>query len=397
MQRVLLSSALASVGIALVACGVDQVSVHGDDPIASVSEPLSLDYLTGASLPPKTLVFTFDDGPGEKTGDISTYLKSEGIRAVFFVNGKAGGPTKDPWPSAPASGDAILAKVAADGHLVANHSATHRDLTTEVPANQLIQELAVVDNDIAPYTQPNLLFFRPRYGSWSSAVHSALKNSPMNKYVGPIGWDIGGTSDNYPNAAADWACWQGALDRKGSATPLQCSNAYIKEIDRVGKGIVLMHDAIFIKNNPKNGGTLEMLKDMVPDLKKKSYTFVRLDEVPDVAIALRCRDCDDGDECTIDSCDAARGCVHVADPVCMAERNANTDLGNEEAVDTDPPETGADNASTVVIGTIDYLDGFTANSGGSCNVGRAHGGQGAVALGALAWFFGRRRRRPASH
>ncbi len=58
--------------------------------------------LRGASLAPRQLAFTptptrrsassrpsaVDDGPGPRTGELSKYLKSQGIPAVFFMNGR---------------------------------------------------------------------------------------------------------------------------------------------------------------------------------------------------------------------------------------------------------------------------------------------------------------------
>ncbi len=114
----------------------------------------------------------------------------------------------------------------------------------------------------------------------------------MNKYIGPIFWDIGGTARGYPKAGADWACWQGQLyntngtlaNGDGYATTVQCSNAYIAEINSFGKGIVLMHDPY----SYALGSTVDMVKDMVPKLKALGYTFVRADKVPDILALLGC-------------------------------------------------------------------------------------------------------------
>ena len=38
-------------------------------------------------------------------------------------------------------------------------------------------------------------------------------------------------------------------------------------------------------------------------------------------------DCDDADPCTIDTCDAVLGCLHVPDPLCMATALATRVLG----------------------------------------------------------------------
>ena len=83
----------------------------------------------------------------------------------------------------------------------------------------------------------------------------------------------------------------------GRRSVTECGDAYIREIDAVGKGIVLMHDPYFIDmNNPESGGTYQMVQYVVPLLKTKGYKFVRVDEVPDIAALLPAtqRDADAG-------------------------------------------------------------------------------------------------------
>ena len=78
-------------------------------------------------LPPGTLCFTYDDGPGQadpgsdgpgpRTAEIGEYLHSQGVPAAFFAVGKF----------AETSGE-ILAGLRSRGHLVANHTFDHPSL-----------------------------------------------------------------------------------------------------------------------------------------------------------------------------------------------------------------------------------------------------------------------------
>ena len=273
---------------------------HDHGKTAKVSQDLSSANFNGTSLALKTLSLTFDDGPGPRTKELSIYLKTQNIKATFFMNGARLAATGLPNPNGinPVADPAgTLAQVLADGHLVANHTTTHRNLTSEVPDGQRVQELSDTDTDITGFVSPsNHLLFRAPFGAYNGAVFNTLSVSAMNKYIGPIYWEAGGFSDQYPNAAADWACWQGSLyagaskvniagaGNLGYATTVQCGDAYIKEIDSFGKGIVLMHDPY----EWAQGSTVDMVKYIVPILVGKGYSFVRLDDVPAIAAALPC-------------------------------------------------------------------------------------------------------------
>ena len=45
--------------------------------------------LMGHGLPSGTVSLTFDDGPGPRTVELSKFLKAEGVRGTFFIQGSA--------------------------------------------------------------------------------------------------------------------------------------------------------------------------------------------------------------------------------------------------------------------------------------------------------------------
>src|SRR5258708_2572876 len=61
-----------------------------------------------------TIALTFDDGPNANTEEVLDVLKKYNIKATFFIVGNMA--HKHP---------ATLKRIAAEGHLLANHSATH--------------------------------------------------------------------------------------------------------------------------------------------------------------------------------------------------------------------------------------------------------------------------------
>ena len=251
------------------------------DKTCSGAQALQAVGLRGTSLPAKTIALTFDDGPGDRTKILSEYLKKEGIQAAFFVNGRSMG----------LNAQEILQQLVDDGHLVANHTETHRSLTGTATATprltdgEVIQELADTDTKIDPFVPSKRFLFRPPFGDYDGTTHGQLASSPMNKYIGPILWDVGDKMDEKAGRVADWDCWQDGSDGK-RLTVQACGDLYVTEIKHAGKGIVLMHDPYFNDQDPAQEGTVEMVMHMVPILKEAGFKFTRVDKVPEINALL---------------------------------------------------------------------------------------------------------------
>lgn len=272
------ASLVACALLTIAACDDDRTDTRrATEPTCQGQLAISTEIVVGTTLPPKTLALTFDDGPGLRTAELSTWLAARGIRAGFFVNGKMLG-----------GGSSVLAQLVADGHVVANHTQTHRSLTgrstgaARLPDEEVTSELALTDALIAPYTGGRFMFRAP-FGDFDGVTAATLAASPMGKYVGSIGWEIGDHMG--PAQAADWDCWTPGADGV-VMTPEQCGALYVQEIEAVGRGIVLLHDPYFVGDDPARGGTVDMVKAIVPVLEAKGYSFARIDEVPAIAALL---------------------------------------------------------------------------------------------------------------
>lgn len=234
------------------------------------------------SLAANQLALTFDDGPGSRTAELSTYLNSQGIHATFFINGHCF-DQYNPCGNGLAANN-ILLQLKNDGHLIANHTQDHYDLTdaTRFPSTPegdtgILNELSQTHSIIEPFVDQGHFLFRPPYGNWDQRSYQLLGSSSMNKYLGPVRWDIGGMmTDTF---AADWDCWQNTSG-KGIQTSSQCGDRYLNEVRSVGRGIVLMHDSDQI--NATIGNTVDMIKYLIPILKSQGYSFVRADQVPEL-------------------------------------------------------------------------------------------------------------------
>ena len=209
------------------------------------------------------IALTFDDGPNAHTEEVLDVLKKLHVKATFFIVGKMA--HRHP---------ATLARIAAEGHLLANHSADHELLSGKYDRNPdlLLDELRDVDDQIAPLMKPgDKLYFRAPYGAWKSA-HANILNADerLRDYVGPIFWDVGGdtttTRDGYVMSAADWNCWGQGWSAK------TCAKGYLREIRRKDGGVVLMH-CIHVRS-------AKLVAAVVPALLEEGYTFVRLDQLP---------------------------------------------------------------------------------------------------------------------
>lgn len=239
--------------------------------------------LKGNLLPDKTCCLTYDDGPGETEGDgpgpktrrLGEYLHRLKIRAAFFLVGRHIERRPD-----------LVRELAARGHLVGNHTYTHPGLASLSDEPLLIdQELQRTDAAIQALAPSPWTFLRPPYGNWRDVDASTGRDRPRSRVAeianrlplahrcfGPVNWDL---------CAEDWNFW-----RRGDS-PERCAEAYLEEIERIGRGIILMHDSSADDPEARAGnGAFEATALLVPKLLERGYRFVGLDEIPQIQSAL---------------------------------------------------------------------------------------------------------------
>jgi len=209
------------------------------------------------------IALTFDDGPNAHTEEVLDVLKKYNIKATFFIVGHMAHLHP-----------ATLKRIANEGHLLANHSATHvlMGASYDTDPEKLRAQLRDVDEQIEPLMKPgDKLFYRAPYGAWNSD-HADILNADakLRNYIGPIYWDIGGdismSRDGYVMSSADWDCWH----LKWSAQT--CAKGYLREIRRKDGGVVLIH-CIHVQS-------AALVAAVVPALIEEGYSFVRLDQMP---------------------------------------------------------------------------------------------------------------------
>ena len=140
--------------------------------------------LSGTSLPDKTLVLTFDDGPHSKyTPAILEILATFKAKAIFYEVGENLGRLDDSGGLKMTKASAESRKVLAAGNLIGNHTFTHPflpKLSKEKVAGELDQGSRLV-KEVQP-AAPTL--FRPPYGALSGSVQQDIASRKMRTMPG---------------------------------------------------------------------------------------------------------------------------------------------------------------------------------------------------------------------
>jgi peptidoglycan-N-acetylglucosamine deacetylase len=114
----------------------------------------------------KVVALTFDDGPhGQLTPKLLDLLKRENVRATFFVLG-----------SLVEANPAIVQRMAAEGHEVANHTWNHPrlpSLSAEKFAHQIRDTTEIIEKN----TGKKVTLTRPTYGLYNERVKNELLDS----------------------------------------------------------------------------------------------------------------------------------------------------------------------------------------------------------------------------
>lgn len=117
---------------------------------------------------------TFDDGPAEDTGALLGVLAHHGVRATFFLVGERVSARRD-----------LVARMAAEGHVLGNHSWDHPDLRTlslESVREQLERTSDAIE--LAAGVRPEV--FRPPFGYTSPAIEETALSVGMSTQL----WDV---------------------------------------------------------------------------------------------------------------------------------------------------------------------------------------------------------------
>ncbi|WP_326828934.1 polysaccharide deacetylase family protein [Streptosporangium sp. NBC_01810] len=182
----------------------------------------------------RCVALTYNDGPGPETARLLDILRAHGARATFFTLGSNASTRPD-----------LLRRIRDEGHLVANHTWSHRDLTMLTPT-EIADQLTRAQHAIAPIIGQAPTLVRPPYAGVDTQVASIA--SRLNMAVVRWNVDPDDQQDRPPRAIAD------------------------RTVTRVEPGaIVLMHDS--------HPAAVDAVPEILRRLSAAGYTFVTVPEL----------------------------------------------------------------------------------------------------------------------
>ncbi|NUP66852.1 MAG: polysaccharide deacetylase family protein [Nonomuraea sp.] len=182
----------------------------------------------------KCVALTFDDGPGPYTGRLLDLLADAKARATFFTVGTSA-----------AAQPGLLRRMSAEGHLIGNHSWSHRDLSKQ-PTSRIADSFERTKDIVRAAIGQEPTLARPPYG----AVDEDVRDVAREMGLALVGWDV--NTRDQPGAKA--------------------SEIAKRAVEKAHPGaIILLHDI--------NRGSVDAVPDILKELRGKGYTFVTVPEL----------------------------------------------------------------------------------------------------------------------
>lgn len=225
--------------------GTGEISPDSDVPGMDGEQAVDGDGDRGVATEPgkevKRVALTFDDGPDLKyTTAILDILKEEDVKATFFVVGIQ----VEKYPD-------IVLRMIDEGHVVGNHTQGHKDLS-KLSKAQMLKQIEEADQAIEEAIGVRVPLFRAPYG----AVSELLKETLAEQGRRLVGWTVD---------TRDWA-----------GTSIADMRDMIRK-ETKSDGIILMHSF----GGKHIANTVEMLPDVIRDLRELGFAFVTVDDIPE--------------------------------------------------------------------------------------------------------------------
>ncbi|MBO5711772.1 MAG: polysaccharide deacetylase family protein [Acholeplasmatales bacterium] len=187
----------------------------------------------------KKIYLTFDCGyENGYTLDILNTLKENDVKAIFFITGHYLDSSSD-----------IVKKMIDEGHIIGNHTTSHKDFTKSSDEEILKDIKSLEDNFYIKFNIPMSKYVRPPRGEYTLASQRLLNNNGYKS----VFWSL---------AYVDW----------NKDTYHGNHYSYNKVMNKIHNGaVILMHTVG--KDNAVD------LDDIIKGLKNEGYIFSSIDEL----------------------------------------------------------------------------------------------------------------------
>ncbi|WP_353951786.1 polysaccharide deacetylase family protein [Knoellia sp. S7-12] len=183
------------------------------------------------------LALTFDDGPSEITAQLLDVLKEKNVKATFFLQG-----------AHVVAHPELVRRIHDEGHIIGNHSWSHRTFDTLTDAEAL-DELVRTNDAIAKITGVTPQLFRYPQGVESDSGNKAIRSLSM--------W--GGVLWHWETGAGDYTC--------PGADGVQ---RYLND-NATDQALLLLHDGNETSNCPQNQP--KYLPRAIDSLRARGFEF----------------------------------------------------------------------------------------------------------------------------
>jgi len=189
---------------------------------------------------------TFDDGPEPQvTPELLKVLEAEGVKATFFLVGRAA----EAHPEMVNSLDAA-------GHLIGNHMYDHRATWPFQPAFAIRQELERANTALAQIIGNQPRFVRMPFSVGRPGLARVFRKLNLI----PVSWDVRGLEGVYRDPARIAAHVAGEA-RNGS--------------------VIMLHECYYGRAGFGAERVVETVRQVIAQLRERGFVFKRLDEMLD--------------------------------------------------------------------------------------------------------------------
>ena len=191
----------------------------------------------------KVIYLTFDDGPSRNTSYILDVLKSENVKATFFITGKGS--------------DYIIKREYEEGHSIGLHTYSHNYKAIYSKVDVYFQDIEAVNQRLCDITTTRSKIVRFAGGS-SNTISRRYKKGIMSELIKEV-------------IARGYKYYDWNIDSGDASGVYNCNIIYnnvVKNLKSNRVNMVLMHDS--------KKCTLKVLKKVIDYGKSNGYKFKKI-------------------------------------------------------------------------------------------------------------------------